>query len=204
MKILLATENEGKVKEIKELFSNADLDNLELICLKDLPSVPSAIEDGNTFLANAYIKAMYYYNIFKIPCICDDTGLCIDYLNGAPGIYTARYGSLDGEKTDTVKNMQRVLKELGDTKNRNAHFTCAMYFYDGKMLISSVGQMFGEIAHQMQGTNGFGYDPIFYVPAYKTCVAELSSHEKNQISHRGNALRLLVSQLKDYYRTTSK
>ena len=196
MKILLATGNKGKLKEMRELFSN--IRGVEIIGLGDLEPVEEPIEDGETFLANAYIKAMYYYNKFKMPVISDDTGLMVDFLHGAPGVHTARYGSINGEHTDPKKNYERILKELGETTNRGCHFSTAMYFYDGKTLISSYGTMYGEVAKEPQGLYGFGYDPIFYYPQYNKTVAELDESIKNKISHRGNASRLLIAQLENY------
>lgn len=196
MKILLATGNKGKLKEMRELFNN--IENITIIGLQDLPEVEEPVEDGNTFLANAYIKCMYYYNKFKMPVISDDTGLMVDYLHGEPGVHTARYGSINGEHTDPKKNYEKILRKLNGVKERGCHFTTAMYFYDGRTLISSVGSMYGEVALKPEGIHGFGYDPIFFYPELGKTVACLDEKEKNQISHRGKASRLMIQQLKNY------
>ncbi len=198
MKVLLATGNLGKLAELESLFKKAQLNEIELITLNDLEKVEEPIEDGETFLANAYLKSMYYYNKFKIPTISDDTGLLVEALNNAPGVLTARYGSTNGEHTDPVKNYMRILKELEGIENRAAKFSTAMYFYDGQTLISSIGEMKGEIAYQPSGTKGFGYAPIFYLPKYQCTLAEIDDDLKLSINHRGNASRLLIKQLQKY------
>lgn len=200
MKILLATGNLGKLKELQSLFKKANINHIELITLNDLPNVDEPVEDGNTFLANAYIKVMYYYQKFHLPTISDDTGLLVEALNNAPGVLTARYGSINGEHTDPVKNYMRILKELNGINNRRAKFSTAMYFYDGVNLISSVGDLTGEIALKPSGTHGFGYAPIFYLPKFKKTLAEIDDELKLSINHRGNAARLLIKQLETYLR----
>lgn len=197
MKILLATANLGKLKEMKALFDNFDTD-IELLTLNDFPKISEPIEDGSTFLANAYIKVMYYYNAFKVPTISDDTGLLVDALNGEPGVRTARYGSVGDEHADPVKNYMLLLKNLEGIKQRSARFRTAMFFYDGNVLISSVGEMEGSIADEPDGINGFGYDPVFYLDEYGCTVAKLEDGIKNKISHRAKASASLVTQLKRY------
>lgn len=198
MKILLATGNLGKLAELQTLFEKANFDNVELITLNDLEKVEEPVEDGKTFLANAYLKVMYYYNHFHLPTISDDTGLLVKALNNAPGVLTARYGSINGEHTDPVKNYMRILKELEGVTERSAKFSTAMYFYDGKELISSVGDLEGEIALKPSGSKGFGYAPIFYLPNYGKTLAEIDDDLKLSINHRGNAARLLIKQLETY------
>ena len=198
MKILLATGNIGKLIEMENVFKAANLNDVEILTLKDFPSVEEPIEDGNTFFANAYIKAMYYYDMFKIPTISDDTGLLVEALNNAPGVLSARYGSINGEHTDPVKNNERIIKELTGVANRNAKFVTAMYYYDGTNLISSIGELCGTITEYPRGTKSFGYSSIFEIPKYKMTLAEIDDELRYSINHRGNASRLLIEQLKDY------
>ena len=198
MKILLATGNIGKLIEMENVFRKAELHDVEILTLKDLESVEEPIEDGSTFLANAYIKAIYYYDKFKIPTISDDTGLLVESLGGAPGVLSARYGSVNGEHTDPVKNNERILNELKNNPNRNAKFVTAMYYYDGTNLISSIGELCGTITLEPRGTKSFGYSSIFEIPKYKMTLAEIDDELRYAINHRGNASRLLIEQLKDY------
>lgn len=198
MKILLATGNIGKLIEMENVFKNANLTDVEILTLKDLPPVEEPIEDGTTFLANAYIKAIYYYDEFKIPTISDDTGLLVEALNNAPGVLSARYGSINGEHTDPDKNNERIIKELNGKENRNAKFVTAMYYYDGTNLISSIGELEGTITLFPRGTKSFGYSSIFEIPKYKMTLAEIDDELRYAINHRGNAARALIVQLKDY------
>ena len=198
MKILLATGNIGKLIEMENVFRSANLHDVEILTLKDLEQVEEPVEDGNTFLANAYIKAIYYYDKFKIPTISDDTGLLVEALNNAPGVLSARYGSINGEHTDPDKNNERILDELKNKENRNAKFVTAMYYYDGKNLISSIGELSGRISMYPRGTKSFGYSSIFELPEYNQTLAEISDELRYAINHRGNASRLLIKQLKGY------
>lgn len=198
MKILLATGNIGKLIEMESVFRSANLHDVEILTLKDLPAVEEPIEDGNTFLANAYIKAIYYYEKFKIPTISDDTGLLVEALNNAPGVLSARYGSINGEHTDPDKNNERILEELKNKDNRNAKFVTAMYYYDGENLISSIGELNGRISMYPRGTKSFGYSSIFEINEYNQTLAEISDELRYAINHRGNASRLLIQQLKGY------
>lgn len=197
MKILLATGNIGKLIEMESVFKAAKLDNVEILTLKDFESVEEPVEDGNTFLANAYIKVMYYYDKFKIPTISDDTGLLVEALDNAPGVLSARYGSINGEHTDPDKNNERILQELENKTNRNAKFVTAMYYYDGVNLVSSIGELAGTITTSPRGEKSFGYSSIFEVPKYKMTLAEIDDELRYAINHRGNASRLLIEQIKD-------
>ena len=199
MKILLATTNEGKLKEMEALLKKTSLKNIEFISLKKLPPVDEPIENGKTFFDNAYIKVMYYYNLFKIPTISDDSGLMVKALKNAPGIHTSRYACEEGEKPNSEKNIKKLLKEMDGITDRRASFKSSMLFYDGKMLISSEGKMDGEIALKPSGTNGFGYDPIFYLPSHKCTIAEMSEEDKNKISHRAKASKMLLDKLEMYF-----
>ena len=197
MKILLATGNNGKLIEMQNMFKAANLHDVEILTLKDLEEVEEPVEDGNTFLANAYIKVMYYYDKFKIPTISDDTGLLVEALDNAPGVLSARYGSINGEHTDPDKNNERILQELENKTNRNAKFVTAMYYYDGVNLVSSIGELSGTITTSPRGEKSFGYSSIFEVPKYKMTLAEIDDELRYAINHRGNASRLLIEQIKD-------
>ena len=153
------------------------------------------IEDGETFLANAAKKAREIAQISGCCALADDSGLCVDALDGAPGIYSARYSGVHG---DDKANNRKLLEELKDVpdEQRGAHFTCAIVLArpDGSQ-VEAEGYFYGRIAHGESGENGFGYDPLFYLPEYGCTSAELSPEEKNRISHRSHALHKLLEEL---------
>jgi XTP/dITP diphosphohydrolase len=153
-------------------------------------------ESGNTFLENAFIKAKALYVRLKEPVIADDSGLCVDALNGMPGIYSARYGSERGGKLSDQERNRLLLKELGNNPHRKARFTCAMVllFREDRFVIVQE-TLEGEIIREERGTGGFGYDPILYIPEQGRTVAELSQEEKNRMSHRGKAGRRIKALL---------
>lgn len=196
MKILVATKNKGKISEIKDIISKHKEMDIEIYPLNDFSEVDDAIENGTTFLENAYIKAIYYYNIFKMPVITDDSGLCVDALNGKPGVLSARYASSNSNNASSNDNIDKLLKELSGVTNRNAHFACAMYYYDGKLLCNAFGIMDGFIGYERVGNNGFGYDPIFISKVANQPLALLDNEEKNSISHRHIALEKLINEIK--------
>ena len=190
-KIIFATGNEGKMKEVRMIL--ADLD-YEILSLKDAGIHADIVEDGTSFEENASIKAVA---ISKLPeaegavVLADDSGLEIDYLNKEPGIYSARYM---GEDTSyDIKNKALIdrLEGVPDEK-RTARFVCAIAaaFPDGHVEVRR-GTIEGRIGYEQAGENGFGYDPIFYVPEFGCTTAELAPEEKNKVSHRGNALRMI-------------
>lgn len=193
-KIIVATCNENKMKEIKEILAG---DDIEYVSLNDenLSNI-SIIEDGTTFEENAIIKAKTISEVTKSIVLADDSGLEVDYINKAPGIYSARF--LGEDTPYTVKN-NYIIDKLKDAKDseRSARFVCVMacVFPDGKV-ITTKGTVEGRIAYEEKGNNGFGYDPIFYLPEKGCTTAQLSPKEKNQISHRGNALRAMYKRLK--------
>ncbi len=194
-KIIVATGNEGKMKEIRRILAG---DGVEYVSLKDenLSDV-EIVEDGKTFEENAIIKAKTIAAITGTLVIADDSGLEVDYLDKAPGIYSARYM---GEDTSyTIKN-NHIIEQLKDAKGeeRSARFVCAMacVFPDGRV-ITTQGTIEGQIGYEEKGSNGFGYDPIFYLPERGCTTAELPPDEKNQISHRGKALRAMYAKLKE-------
>jgi XTP/dITP diphosphohydrolase len=185
-KLIVATSNPGKLKEMQEYLTGL---NLELI-LK--PTELEIAETGQTFLENAIIKASEVAKAMNQWAIADDSGLAVDGLNGAPGIYSARYGNTD------LDRINRLLKELRNNPNRQAQFTCAIAISrpDGTIALKTEGICQGEILTETRGRGGFGYDPIFYVPSQQQTFAEMSSEMKNQVSHRGLAFEKLIPQLK--------
>ena len=193
MKIIFATGNQAKMKEIREILSDA---GMEILSLKDAGIDVEVIEDGATFEENAMIKAKTIMQLTGELVLADDSGLEIDYLDKEPGIYSARYM---GEDTSyRIKNAALISRLEGvPDKDRTARFVCAIAaaFPDGRV-ITRRGTMEGIIGYEERGENGFGYDPIFYLPEYKQSSSEISPEEKNAISHRGKALREMKKYLK--------
>ena len=192
-KVIFATGNEGKMKEIREILGDLDI---ELLSLKDAEIHADIVEDGKTFEENAQIKAKAICDLTGEIVLADDSGLEIDHLNKEPGIYSARYM---GEDTSYhIKNAKLIERLEGVTdEERTARFVCAIAaaFPDGN--IRTVREaMEGRIGYEERGENGFGYDPIFYLPEYGCTSAELSMEEKNKISHRGKALRAIKDVLR--------
>lgn len=192
--IIFATGNEGKMREIRKILENLIIDGEKavIISMKEAGIDVEIEENGTTFTENAIIKAKAVANQAKGAIVlADDSGLEIDYLNGEPGIYSARYM---GEDTSYhIKNTNLIERLNGvEEEKRTARFVCAIaaVLPDGKVL-TKTGTIEGRIGYEERGTNGFGYDPIFYVPAYGKSTAELSEEEKNEISHRGKALRAI-------------
>nr|WP_136250230.1 RdgB/HAM1 family non-canonical purine NTP pyrophosphatase [Ningiella ruwaisensis] len=186
--IVLATGNKGKVAEFASLF--------EQYSIKVSPQseflVSDVAETGTTFVENAIIKARHASQETKLPAIADDSGLVIDALHGAPGIFSARYS---GKHGDDVGNYQKVLDELSGVKNRKAKFVCALAFMrhaKDPTPILCLGEWQGEIAQAPSGDGGFGYDPIFFLPEHNCSAAELDKATKNAESHRGKALKQLM------------
>ncbi len=195
--LVIATSNLGKAREIKEA-----LRNLELLIktLKDFPSLPPPEETGKTFFENALIKAKYYARKLKKICLADDSGLEVEALNGAPGIYSSRFA---GEEGNDKKNIQKLLKLLEKVplEKRKARFVCVMVVASPEGdYIKAEGIWEGLIGFEPKGNLGFGYDPIFLVPEYnyQKTAAELSLEIKNKLSHRGKALENLKKFLFDF------
>lgn len=191
-KIIFATTNEGKLKEIRMIMSDL---NVEVLSLKDVEIDVEIDENGSTFEENAIIKSKVINKLTGKMVLADDSGLEVDYMGGAPGVFSARYL---GENTSyTVKN-QTIIDNLKDAKGdeRSARFTCviAACFPDGKVLTTKAS-IEGIIGYEEKGKNGFGYDPILYVPEYKMTTAQMDSELKNKISHRGKALQLMKEKL---------
>lgn len=193
--IIFATGNKDKIKEIQQIL--ADL-NVEVITMKDAGISIDIEENGTTYEENALIKARAVSVYTDCIVMADDSGLEIDYLNCEPGIYSARYMGEDTSYRIKNGNLIERLNGVPD-EERTARFVCAIaaVFPDGHE-VTTRGVINGRIGYEEKGTNGFGYDPIFYVPEFGKTTAELSEAEKNQVSHRGNALRLMKEELKKY------
>ena len=187
-RIIFATSNEGKMKEIRMIL--ADM-NVEVVSLKDAGITTEIEENGTTFEENAIIKAKAIMELTGEIVLSDDSGLEVDYMDKAPGVYSARFM---GEDTSYDIKNQYIIDQLKDAKEeeRTARFVCAIAcaFPDGEV-VTRRGTIEGVIAHEISGTNGFGYDPIFYVPEYGCTTAELNPDHKNEISHRGKALKAM-------------
>ncbi|MDD2971213.1 MAG: XTP/dITP diphosphatase [Lachnospiraceae bacterium] len=200
-KIIFATGNEGKMKEIRMIL--ADL-NVEIQSLKEAGIDIDIVEDGKTFEENAIIKASTVASECDAVVIADDSGLEVDYLNKEPGIYSARYMGEDTSYHIKNANIIERLKGVPE-EQRTARFVCAIaaFFPEGR-IVTTRGIMEGLIAYEEHGENGFGYDPIFYLPKYKCTTAELTSEQKNLESHRGKALREMKRELDRYEDSNSK
>jgi XTP/dITP diphosphohydrolase len=187
MRLIVATSNPGKLKEMQAYLTDPEL-GLELV-LK--PAELEIEETGVTFLENACLKASEVAKALGEWAIADDSGLQVDAMNGAPGIFSARYGTSDANR------IERLLKELGDEPNRSAQFVCAVAVArpDGAIALQTEGICPGEILKAPQGKDGFGYDPIFYVPAQQMTFAEMPADVKHQVSHRGLAFAQLLPKL---------
>ena len=194
-KIIFASNNEGKIKEVKQICSDM---NVEIISMKEAGIELDIEENGTTFEENALIKAEAIMKVTGQITIADDSGLEVDYLGGEPGVYSARY--IGHDTPYDIKNQAIIDRLKGvEEKDRTARFVCAMaaVFPDGRHFTTR-GTMEGIIGYEIKGSNGFGYDPIVYLPQYQKTSAELSPEEKNKISHRGEALEKLKNQLTEY------
>lgn len=192
-RIIFATGNSGKMKEIREILSDL---NVEVVSMKEAGITADIVEDGATFEENAVIKARAIMEITNEIVLADDSGLEIDYLNKEPGIYSARYMGEDTSYRIKNKNLIDRLEGVPDAK-RTARFVCAVAAaFPGGEVVTVRGTIEGIIGYEERGENGFGYDPIFYVPEYGCSTAELPLEEKNKISHRGKALRKMKKELK--------
>lgn len=190
MKLVIASNNPKKIAEIKTIVGDFFQ---EIVTLKDLGIDVDVEETGTTFEENALIKARTICELTGLPALADDSGLCVDYLDGAPGVYSARYA---GEGHDDSENNALLLKNMEGVTDRSAHFctVIALVYPDGKTLTAE-GITDGTILTAPQGTNGFGYDPLFYSKDLKKSFASASPEEKNSVSHRGRALRKMESLL---------
>ncbi|MEU5401979.1 RdgB/HAM1 family non-canonical purine NTP pyrophosphatase [Streptomyces sp. NPDC005963] len=190
-RLILATRNAGKITELRAILADAKLPH-ELVGADAYPQIPDVKETGVTFAQNALLKAHALAQATGLPAIADDSGLCVDVLGGAPGIFSARWAGTHGDDT---ANLNLLLAQLSDIapEHRGAHFFCAaaLALPDGTERVVE-GRMLGTLRHLPAGTNGFGYDPILQPEGETRTAAELSPAEKNAISHRGKAFRALV------------
>jgi XTP/dITP diphosphohydrolase len=189
--LVLATGNQGKVKELAAMLSEL---NIEVVPQSQF-NVPEVAETGTTFVENAIIKARHAARITGLPAVADDSGLEVDALSGAPGVYSARFA---GESASDSDNIQKLLTEMAGNTERSARFWCVLVYMkhaDDPTPIICQAAWEGQITQEPLGTGGFGYDPIFFVPSLNCSAAALSKEQKNAISHRGQALKKLAEQL---------
>ena len=192
MKFVLASHNQGKLKEMQTILSQL---GVEVVMESDVGLALEVEETGTTFAENAELKARAVMEASGLPAIADDSGLCVNWLNGAPGVYSARYGGLD----DDAARYRLLLQNLRGATDRSAYFHTAIVcaFPNGDMLTAE-GDCHGAIAFAPMGDGGFGYDPVFLVPSLRETFAQLTPEEKNAISHRGSALRKFAAELEKY------
>jgi XTP/dITP diphosphohydrolase len=184
-KLIFATHNKNKLREVRSLIPNT----IELLSLDDINLLEEIEETATTIEGNALLKAQTIYKQTGINCFADDSGLLVDVLNGAPGVYSARYA---GDHKNDSDNLEKLLKDLSDKDNRNAHFKTVMaLIINGKEYLFE-GIINGTITTEKSGANGFGYDPIFLPNGYTETFAEMSSEIKNVISHRAKAMKQLI------------
>lgn len=197
-RLLIATTNAGKVAEFRALLGDA---TIYLDDLSQKAKVPEVEETGSSFLENAQIKAAAYALHFDCWAIADDSGLCVDALGGKPGIFSARWASQHNAGEGDADNNKLVLEQLKDVPDheRSARFQCAIAVSDeeGRIVMTCQESVEGEMLREPRGTNGFGYDPLFYVPSQGKTSAEMTGDEKHAISHRGKAMRMMIELLRD-------
>lgn len=192
--ILLATHSAGKIREIREMTAGMPW---AWRSLADFPDVAEAVEDGATFAENATKKALYYSERTRLPALADDSGLEVDALGGEPGVHSAYYAGLPRDDAANNRKLVAALAGVPDDR-RTARFRCVMVFVaNGRVLAQTSGAIDGRIIGHPRGTNGFGYDPHFFVPNLGRTTADLPSEEKNLISHRGLALRDMVIRIRE-------
>lgn len=194
-KLVVASNNAHKISEIRDILSKLDI---EVISLREANIDIDVEEDGITFMENAYKKAQVIFDMLKgnSMVLADDSGIAVDALDGAPGVFSARFA---GEHGNDKKNNEKLLKLMEGKENRKAKFICAMVlFINADTVIKVQGEVHGVVAEKVKGDEGFGYDPIFYMPQYEKTFGELSSNIKNTISHRAQALSKLEDAFKEY------
>ncbi len=193
MKLIVASNNAKKRAEIAAILGTL---GIELVMADDTLFV-DVIEDASTFSGNARKKAEAFAAANKLPALADDSGLCVDALNGAPGVWSARFAGPDATDTD---NNHKLLERLDGCEQREAYFICTLHlaFPDHKQPLTAEGRVEGYILGQPSGSHGFGYDPLFFCPELGKAFAESSPEEKASVSHRGRALRALAEQVKDH------
>ncbi|MBQ3405066.1 MAG: RdgB/HAM1 family non-canonical purine NTP pyrophosphatase [Oscillospiraceae bacterium] len=196
MKLILASGNKGKLREMRAILSDL---GAELVSQAEAGYDLDVEENGDSFLANARIKARAAVEASGLPCIADDSGLVVDALGGQPGIYSARYG---GEGLDDARRNSLLLKNMEGKEDRSARFECCIVcmFPDGKEIVS-FGEVRGTLVHEPRGQGGFGYDPLFLPEGEEFTMGELSCEKKNRISHRARALADFEKKLREYFDT---
>lgn len=190
--LILATRNKGKIEEMKTMLSEY---GIEVKGVSDYPECPEVEEDGDTFQQNAIKKAETIANILGIPALADDSGLEVDPLEGRPGVYSARFAGPNATDGDNIRKLIESLKDV-PAGDRSARFRCVLALaVPGKNTWTSEGTCEGHIVLEPKGTEGFGYDPVFYLPEKGKTMAQLTKDEKNQISHRGKAVRQFLREV---------
>ncbi len=191
-RLILASNNAGKLKEFSEILGPIGF----TLHPQGEFNVPEAEEPFATFVENALAKARHASRLTGLPALADDSGVCVNAFGGAPGVYSARFA---GEPKSDARNNEKVIADLAAHDDKSAYYYCVLVYVrhaDDPQPVIADGRWNGEITPEARGTNGFGYDPHFFIPALGKCAAELTSAEKNSLSHRGQALRALVEKLK--------
>jgi XTP/dITP diphosphohydrolase len=191
-KLVLATRNQGKITEFRRIIDELAPGQIELIGVDQFPDLVDVDETGSTFEENSLLKSRYTCAATGLPAIADDSGLCVDFLNGDPGIFSARWAGNHGNDQANIEKLLEQLKDVPDNK-RTAHFTCiaSLVMPDGREQIAE-GRFEGHILHAPVGENGFGYDPIFQPLGLSISSAQMSAQEKDLVSHRGKSLRAIA------------
>jgi XTP/dITP diphosphohydrolase len=189
--ILFATKNKDKLREVRQIAINSEL---LILSLNNFSDTPDVLETGNSFEENAVIKAKEYFNIFKIPCLTDDSGLMVEQLNNQPGIFSARYARENA--TDEDNNIKLISELNSYSEPHKAKYYCVAVYVDVSNIITAHGEILGTITKYPKGKNGFGYDPYFIPKEYDCTMAELDADTKNKISHRFQAFNKLFNKLK--------
>lgn len=190
-KIIFASKNAGKIREVKKILDGAEIELISLLDLNDLSEIK---ETGSTFEENAKIKAIEVFNKYKIPSIGDDSGLSVEQLFGAPGVYSARFAGLGANDEDNNRKLLRELEKFNEP--HYAKYICCAVYFDGENFTITEGGVKGTIIKEPRGNNGFGYDPFFVPEGYTKTMGELPLEEKNKISHRSKAFYNLKIALK--------
>lgn len=188
---MLATANKDKIEELKPMFVNL---GMEVLSTYDFPDLEEVVEDADTLAGNALKKARYIHKMTGLPALSDDTGLEVEVLNGAPGVYSARYA---GEHATYADNVDKLLAEMTGKSDRKAHFKTVAALVTGAGEYTFEGMCDGEILHERAGSSGFGYDPVFKPAGFDKSFAELSLQTKNEISHRGRAVQKVLQFLEN-------
>lgn len=198
-KLVLSTRNKHKIKEVEAILNDCLKKTVTLLSLDDIGLTGEIEENGTTFEENALIKARAAYEKSGIPAIADDSGLTVTALGGAPGIYSARYASLDGHDADDNENNLLLLKNLEDKEDRSAAYVCAIAYVSDAGEFTVRGEAHGRILNEAHGDGGFGYDPYFFSDDANACFGVISAEEKNKYSHRRRALEAFAEIWEDKY-----